>query len=381
VAKERSFIGLYSGAAAEGVDAAWAAISYRGLRLKVRQVHYAHRPYPPELVRRIRKLRGGGREDAPDIAELDRDIAMAFAEAAAALLRQSKASHEPFVAAGSSGQHVALVPPDKTRPIGSVVELGSPALIAQKTRLPVISQFVQSDIAAGGVGGPMSAFGDWVLLRDRKLSRVVVHVGGVVSLTFLGTDSPAPDVVAMDVGPGTAVLDLLAERDFGVPFDADGAIASRGSPNSMLLNELLSNPYFRRKWPKVSSPTEWGDAYVWRLMTMARKRRCERQDLLATVCELIARVVAQAVATMTERPHQVVLSGAGSRNIHLAGRIRAMLTPSSTITTEKLGVAASAKQALTYAVLAAARMDEFPLPCPNASGAKSPVVAGALTLP
>jgi anhydro-N-acetylmuramic acid kinase len=254
-------------------------------------------------------------------------------------------------------------------------------VIAQRTRLNVVSHFVQADLAAGGVGSPLSAFADWVLFRDRRLSRIVVHLGGITSMTFVGADPHPADVVALDVGPGTAMLDSLTEREFGLPFDADGALAARGNVSSQLLNELMSNPYFRRKPPKSCPPAEWGDAFLWRLNHLARKRRCEREDLLATATEMIARSIANAASTMTERPHQVVLSGGGSRNINLAGRIRTLMAPSSTITTEKFAVPVTAKQALAFAILAAARVEDFAPHTKLATGAKEPVVLGTVAVP
>ena len=65
------------------------------------------------------------------------------------------------------------------------------------------------------------------------------------------------------------------------------------------------------------------------------------------------------MAALTERPHQVVLSGGGARHIHLAGRVRALLSPSSTVTSEKFGLGLSAKAAVCQALLAAATVDKL----------------------
>jgi len=114
---------------------------------------------------------------------------------------------------------------------------------------------------------------------------------------------------------------------------------------------------------------------------MARKRRCGPTDLLATVTELTAQAVARAIAGLTERPHEVILSGGGGRNIHLAGRIRALLSPSSTYTFERYGPSLRGRQGVCMAVLAAARLDKFAAHCPSATGAARPAVLGSVTLP
>jgi anhydro-N-acetylmuramic acid kinase len=96
--------------------------------------------------------------------------------------------------------------------------------------------------------------------------------------------------------------------------------------------------------------------------------------------ELTAKLVAQAIAGFTEKPHEVVLTGGGAMNIHLAGRIRKLLSPSSTYTVEKYGFGIRAKQAACYAVLAAARMDGIAAHCTQATGAKRAKVLGTVTM-
>ncbi len=329
----------------------------------------------------------------PLLAEMDRDVAVAFAEAAGALMAEARLNPKDVAAIGSSGWL-----------IGGAVELGSPGLIARLAGVPVAADFARSDIAAGGLGGPLAAWPDWVLLRNfsafslpgkraassiavrqakgaGRLARVVVHLGAVAGLTFLGASCGAGDVVAFDVGPGTILLDALAERLLGRPFDADGAAAAGGRANGAMLNELLANPYFQRPPPKVASAAEWGEAYVQRVMMMAEKHRCGGADLPATAAELTARSIAGAIAGLTERPHEVILAGGGARNIHLAGRIRALLSPSSTVTTEKFGVGIEALRAVDYAILAAARLDGVPCNCPAATGAMGPAILGGVYMP
>ena len=45
--------------------------------------------------------------------------------------------------------------------------------------------------------------------------------------------------VASDVGPGNCLIDLVAMRDFGMPYDKDGNIAATGQIDQRLLNRLL----------------------------------------------------------------------------------------------------------------------------------------------
>lgn len=162
----------------------------------------------------------------------------------------------------------------------------------------------------------------------------------------------------------------------------DGSIASHATVSGALLNELLSGQYPQREKPKSAWAIQWGgEDYLWRVMNMGSKHGCGGADLLATVTEMTARLVAQAVGKLPERPHEVILSGGGALNIHLAGRIRKLLSPSSTYAVERYGLSLRAYRAACYAVLAAARLDEYPAHCGQGGSGEGPAVLGSVTLP
>jgi anhydro-N-acetylmuramic acid kinase len=380
MAKERIFIGLYSGWSADGIDAAMAAVSGKGEKIKVHQLHQSHQAMGEDLRRRILEMSCDKTLPMPALVQLNHDVSIAFAEAAHVLIKQSAVKAEDIVAIGSSGQIACRLPRDgkDKSGLGGVLELGGASIIASRNRVAVASQFAQTDAAAGGQGGPVTAWADWVLFHDQSLSRAIVDLGGITSLSFVGSDCLPMDVVAFDVGPGAALIDALTAETYGRPMDADGAFAAAGKVHPALLNELLANPYFHRTGPKLTERQQWGAVYVARLRMIAERHRCREEDMVATVTEMIARTVAAAVGTLTERPHEIILTGGGAKNIFLAARIRALGCPSSTINSERMGLGVRAKQAVCMAVLAAARVDNTPIYCPFATGAKSPTILGSL---
>jgi len=377
MAKERIFVGLWSGWAADGVDAAAVAISGRGRRMKLRELHHSHHPFGKALAARVRAAAGGAALSAGRLAALDAEVAGAFAASAAAAISQAAIPPDEIVAIGSSGQMVA-----RGRAVApSVMVLGEPAAIAEATGACVVAGFAASDLAAGGAGGPVTAWPDWLVFRDRRLSRVVLHLGGVVSLTFVPAAAQIGDVLAFDVAPGGVVLDALARRLFDRPCDADGAIAAKGRVCPELLGDLSGAAFFRARPRRLASGDEWSGAYLDRLTMLAAKDRCVEADIIPTFTELIARAVAEAVSGLTERPHEVVLTGGAGLNIHLAGRIRALLSPCSTYAVDRYGHGLRAYNAACVAVLAAARIDRRLAHCPSATGANRQAVLGAIWRP
>jgi anhydro-N-acetylmuramic acid kinase len=330
---------------------------------------------------RLLAFLGGHAEPPSVLAELDRDLAIAAAATGETLLRDAGARAEDLRGIGWSGQTIALQAPDVSNRLGGCITLGSPAVLARRLGRPVAANFLASDLAAGGCGGPIEAWADWLLFRDERLSRVALHLGGMVRLTFIPADADPMDVRAWEVGPGTMVLDALAHKFHHRVHDTDGGFAAGGKVSPSLLNELQAHPYFQVDPPKRANPAEWGKTYIWRLLQMAGSHKVDEAGIIATVTELLADQAARAVASLTERPHEIILTGGGALNIHLAGRIRKKLSPSSTYTVERYGYGIRSKQAVCMAVLAAARLDAFPAHCPPASNATAKTVLGSMTRP
>ncbi len=380
--KERIFVGLSSGWAADGIDAAAVAISGRGQRMKVRVLHHLHRPFAPALHDRILAASRPKHQSADAFARLDGEIAREFASAGADLISESKIDPDQIVAVGTSGQTLARSSGSEEKELTrGVLELGNPAIIARSIGRPTVGGFAGSDLAVGGGGGPLTAFPDYALFRDKRLSRVVLHLGGTASLTFVPGDPDPCDVVAFDAGPCALVLDALGRKHFAQSCDRDGAIAGRGKVFGSLIHELKEHKHFRTRPPKLTSAGEWGEGYIERLDIIAAKHNCEGADLIATCTEWIARCIVDAINSLTERPHEIVLTGGAARNIHLSGRIRAMMSPSSTYPCEHYAFDAQSYSATCYAMLAAARVDKKPAHCPAATGASCAAVLGAVWLP
>ncbi|NBB95818.1 MAG: hypothetical protein GVY16_08760 [Planctomycetes bacterium] len=381
MARERLFLGLASGPAADGVDAALVRVRGEREAMAVEQVGELHRMLPEGERSRLRAFLGGHAEPPSVLAELDRDLAIAAAATGDALLRELGGKAGDVQAVGWSGQTIALQAPDVSNHLGGCLTIGSPSVVAERLGRPVASGFVASDLAAGGCGGPVEAWCDWLLFRDERLSRVVLHLGGILGLTFIPADADPLDVRAWDVGPGTILLDAMAHKFHHRMHDTDGSFAAGGRVCPSLLNELQAHAYFQVEPPKRTCPAEWGKTYLWRLMQMAGNHKTDEAGIIATATELVADSAARAVAGLTERPHEVILTGGGTLNIHLAGRIRKKVSPSSTYTIERYGYGLRAKQAVCMAVLAAARLDAFPAHSPPATGATSKAVLGSITRP
>ena len=141
-------LGLISGTSADGIDAALVRFEPR---LEV--IGATTTPYPDELRKRLLSLTSAKAAIAlDDYGALDVAVGACFADAALSLLRETSTDRSHVAAIGSHGQTV------RHRPGGEhpfTLQIGDPAVIAERTRITTIADFRRADVAAGGQGAPL----------------------------------------------------------------------------------------------------------------------------------------------------------------------------------------------------------------------------------
>lgn len=128
------------------------------------------------------------------------------------------------------------------------LQLGDASRVAAKTGLPVVADFRQGDVAAGGQGAPLVPWTDWVLFRDRRVSRAVQNIGGIGNVSWLPAGGGPEEVIAFDTGPGNMLIDLLVGQATGgrQAYDRDGRRAARGRVLEPVLKHWMRHPFLGR---------------------------------------------------------------------------------------------------------------------------------------
>ena len=370
----RLIAGAMSGTSADGVDAALVRVTGRGEAMRAQLIAHRHRPYADSLRRLIFTMRGG---DAPallpDLARCGREVSLAYAAAVNDCLSAANASAADVAAVAAHGQTLYHAPPD-------TLQLLDPALLAAEAGCPVVSDFRRADCAAGGQGAPLVPLADHILFRDPRKTRVLLNIGGIANVTHLRAGGTLGDLVAFDTGPGNCVSDHLvrAARPDGPGVDAGGELAARGQLVVPLMEQVLADPYFRHPPPKSTDGPAMVGAFARARDAVGGGHRLE--DLLKTACTFTAATVAMAVGQFLDPfPDELVVSGGGVHNATLMALLREHLGGVPVRTTDELGVPADAKEAIAFALLAAATLDGLPSNVPSATGARRPVVLGSIT--
>ncbi len=251
----------------------------------------------------------------------------------------------------------------------STLQIGEAAVIAERTGVPVVSNFRPRDIAAGGQGAPLVPFVDCLLFGGGRRTRVALNIGGIANITVI------PSGVAFDTGPGNMAIDALVRVYTGGrrQFDRDGRIAARGRVDRALLDRLLADPYYRRKPPKSAGREQYGAEFTARLMETG----LALPDLIATATALTAATIARAAAPFA--PAELIVSGGGAHNPRILAHLAGFLPGVAMATSADYGIDVDAKEAIAFAVLAYQTWRRRPSNLPRATGAGRPVILGSVT--
>ncbi len=385
--KARLAVGLMSGTSMDGIDAALVAISGPTEKPRVALRSFRTISYGRRLQRMLGRVASGKPSSASAISQLDFLLGEVFAEAALAVCERAKVSPEKLSVIGSHGQtiyHQGLRSREAGREISSTLQIAEPAVIAERTSVPVVADFRPADMAARGQGAPLVPMVDYLLLRDAREGRVALNIGGIANVTVIPASAKPEDVFGFDTGPGNMVMDALV-RHFTKrreSFDAGGQVASRGSFDAPLLADVLAEPFFRRKPPKSAGREQFGESFV--KAHFVTRRRMSFENAVRTAAELTARSIADAVERYVfprAKIHRLIVSGGGAKNKFLLRRLQELLPRLAINLSDDYGRPVDAKEAMAFALLADRTMHGLPGNLPSVTGARRSVVLGKIVRP
>lgn len=362
------YLGLISGTSADAIDAALVDFTGPSPRL----VAASAKPYSASLRTDLLTLaQGDGVTSLDAFGALDQLVADAFADAANALLTDNGIDPTAIAAIGSHGQTV-WHRPYAERPF--TLQIGDPSRIAERTGCRVVADFRRRDIAAGGQGAPLMSAFHAAVLSSRHEDRAVLNLGGIANLTRLPAHPDAP-VLGFDTGPASGLLDAWAMRHLGTQYDEGGAFAARGRVDERLLAELMTEPYFARPAPKSTGRE------VLNLTWLERHRGVEDldpEDVQATLVELSARTIADALRREASDTRTVFTCGGGVHNPVLMSALANALAPTVLATTAALGIDPDYVEAMGFAWLARETLVGRPNNLASVTGARGPRVLGGV---
>lgn len=382
------YIGCITGTSVDGLDLALLRLHPQANGSDIETCAYATVDIPTQLRQELLALGQPGDNEIDRLGAADAALGRFIAEQINGFLAQHKVAANQVTAIGSHGQTVRHRPPNKLDTAAShtqafTLQIGDPNQIAELTGITTIADFRRRDMAAGGEGAPLVPLFHKALLGNNKRAQALLNIGGLANLTGIPeTNQSNQTLVGFDTGPGNGLMDAWIMRHQNRAFDANGDWAAQGKVNEMLLQRLLSDPYFNRKPPKSTGKEyfnlPWLDAHLSNDPELTEK--LTPQDVQATLLELTVGSITRAVSDLENRYDRVLVCGGGRLNGQLMRRLQESLAEQHVElgTTDDIGVDGDSLEAAAFAWLACQTLAGLPGNEPSVTGAKGPRVLGAI---
>lgn len=368
--------GIMSGTSLDGIDVAIVDITGRGWSKKIETVAFSTRAYPKKVRESILGVSNTPTHTAT-ISRLNVLLGELYAEAVLGACEKYRLPATSIELIGCHGQtifHEGQGARFLGRTIASTMQIGEAAVIAERTGIPVISNFRARDMAAGGKGAPLVPYVDYLLFRHPSRGRVALNIGGIANITAIPAGAAPEDVIAFDTGPGNMVMDALVHRHTGTLFDRGGRIAARGRANQALVARLLRARYYAASPPKSAGREQYGEDFLSHFKGM------RAEDAIATATALTAAAIVLGIGRFVKCPvDDLIVSGGGAHNPRLMAYLAALLPGDAVRPSSDFGIDVDAKEAIAFAVLAYESRHGLPANLPAATGARNAVVLGDIT--
>jgi anhydro-N-acetylmuramic acid kinase len=376
-----------SGTSADGIDAALLEIGPGKPAGRIKLVAFNTFPYTPDIRRQILEVSDPATGTVDKVCRLNFLLGELLAEAAQGIARQARLELARVDLIGSHGQTIQHLPRAEAYDSysqRSTLQIGEPAIIAERTGITTVADFRPGDMAAGGQGAPLLPYLHYLLFRDYPEPVIVQNIGGIANLTLVPQPADPDEIIAFDTGPGNMLMDgvmsLLTNQ--GLRFDPQGSWAARGRLVPRLLEELMNHPYLAKPPPKSTGREEFGlplaeEICRWR----EKKELVPPEDVVHTVTRFTARSIADACRRFIlprYRVSRVYVAGGGGLNPSLMSMLAEEIRPLSLHRIEEIGVPAKALEAMGFAVLAYETWRRQPNNLPSVTGARRRVVLGKI---
>lgn len=363
-------LGVMSGTSCDGVDAVAIDLAHPAIAGEPRVLGHHFLPYPADVRAALLDPPSLG---VARLSELHFALAEIYARAARAL-DVSNAE-----VCGVHGQTVWHDPPSRAGArVPSTFQIGSTALVAHRLGVPVVGDLRGADLAEGGEGAPIVPFAHAFFTPVEARPRLVVNIGGIANVTVV---APAlEDVLGYDLGPGMMLADAYVARVSGGAriADIDGEMSRGGAPIRAVVDRIAQHPFAALPPPKSTGRELFGVAFLDAILDgVAGSSR----DLLASLIEGTACLVARAATQHGLERREILLSGGGAKNPTLVAAVRRLLPDA------ELGVATSGvflpdhHEPAAMALFAARTLRGLPSSLPRVTGARRASVLGHVHWP
>ncbi len=352
--KSYNVVGLMSGSSLDGLDIAYCRFDIQENNFDFEIVQSITIPFPKNIMQALQQAV----IDNNKVQEAD----LLFGDFCGAeifkFLQNNNLILPDFIA---SHGHTIAHHPEK----GFSLQIGNAINIRKHVSVPIINDFRNADIRAGGQGAPLVPMCDAKLFSDFE---VCLNIGGIANISL---DSNGKRF-GFDICGANQILNSIAGK-LNMPFDDGGKIAATGKLNQALLQALNADKFLHAPFPKSLD-----NAYVQKhFISILDNFNVSLQDQMATATEHIAQQISSAIQSAFSDCKQlkILVTGGGAYNTTLVNRIAILCNTRIQLPTDSI---IQFKEALAIALMGVLRWKQLPNFFPSVTGARIAVCGGEI---
>lgn len=259
--------------------------------------------------------------------------------------------------------------------LGQTLQIGDGAALARTLHVPVVSDFRQADVKAGGQGAPFAPVYHRALAVNAGLAPpcVLLNIGGVANISLIETET---QLYATDTGPGNGELDRWIAQNGAGNYDLHGHYSLAGQINHDMLERWMQRPFFRRAFPRSADRHEFN--------LLADMNDCSLADGAATLSAFtvasIVRTITQMRNRLTSPLRHLVICGGGRYNMAMVTGLKAHF-PDIVRVADDFGWSCEAIEAQAFGFLAVRSQEGLALSFPETTGVPTPLKGGYIWQP
>ncbi|MDD3000478.1 MAG: anhydro-N-acetylmuramic acid kinase [Candidatus Riflebacteria bacterium] len=367
-------LGLMSGTSGDGIDGV-AAEFFNNDSFKFLW-HKSYKFSDKQFTRIQRLIKSA---NAESVTLGNAYISRLYAEACSYFFTNEQALPDYLAAHGQTVFHHPNVAIWDEFKVSGTLQLLDGFLLSHLTKLPVIYNFRQADMAVGGQGAPLVPYADLKMFGgnlENKKYRIILNLGGIANVTILqGSANGSAVKCAFDTGPGNGLMDDYIQLNNLGRFDELGKIASQGKTIDDVLKLLLADPYFEQQPPKST-----GREYFSVGRVIDKLQGLSFADSMSTLMDFTVESILNAIKPSIFNTDELIVAGGGAFNLELLGRLRkkCLLSNIAVKTSAEHGIPVMAREGMAFSILGNAFLNKEPGNVLSATGADKLVVLGSL---
>jgi len=360
---KKLFIGIMSGTSSDGLDVALCSIDDNQIRI----IDSISQKYSKKLQIEIIELNSPSFDDLNKSNILGNKIANISIKLINQLLLNNRLRPSSIEAVGFHGPTIRHVPKDFYS-----LQIGNEFLLANHTKIKIVSNFRNMDIASNGEGAPLIPLFHKYLLNTKNIKKgVFVNIGGFSNISIVSNNS----IKGYDLGPGNVFMDLWINKIKNKKYDKNGLWAKSGAVLDNLLTRLLNDPFFKKKPPKSTGR----DYFNLHWLSKFQLNDFKPEDVQRTFLELTVVLILKELEKLTGYKDVFICGGGANNNL-----LMDQLSTRSQInihTSENLGINPELIEPAGFAWLARQSINKNRLNYKTITGAKKDNILGVVVHP